>query len=200
LWFVLKLFTGGGAPRLHHTLSTQSTTLIFSSSSNSAKPEDFPIWNYDGSSCGQAPGADSEVYLKPVATYPDPFRPPGNLLVLCEACLPDKALTPIPTNTRRAAKKLFEKKLELVPWFGIEQEYTMFENDGRTPFGWPKNGFPAPQGPYYCSVGSANAFGRRVVEAHYRACLYAGINISGVNAEVMAGQWEYQVGSISFYV
>lgn len=29
---------------------------------------------------------------------------------------------------------------------------------------------------------------------HYRACLVAGINISGTNAEVMPGQWEFQVG------
>lgn len=28
----------------------------------------------------------------------------------------------------------------------------------------------------------------------FRACLYAGVKISGVNAEVMPGQWEYQVG------
>jgi len=60
--------------------------------------------------------------------------------------------------------------------------------------GWPQNGFPAPQGPYYCSVGTKHAHGRQVAEAHYRACLYAGIDISGINAEVMPGQWEYQVG------
>lgn len=29
------------------------------------KPEDLPHWNYDGSSTGQAPGTDSEVYLIP---------------------------------------------------------------------------------------------------------------------------------------
>lgn len=27
-----------------------------------------------------------------------------------------------------------------------------------------------------------------------RACLYAGIKISGINAEVMPAQWEFQVG------
>jgi len=156
--------------------------------------EELPVWNYDGSSTGQAPGKDSEVYLKPVAMYPDPFRLGDNILVLCEACLPDGNLTPIPSNTRAAAAAVMKKAAATKPWFGIEQEYTLFELDGRTPLGWPKNGFPAPQGPYYCSVGCENAYGRRVVEAHYRACLYAGVNISGVNAEVMAGQWEYQVG------
>jgi len=155
---------------------------------------ELPIWNYDGSSTGQAPGKDSEVYLKPVAFYPDPFRRGNNVLVVCEACLPDGKLTPIPTNSRREAEIVFDKVASAQPWFGIEQEYTLFEYDGVTPLGWPKNGYPGPQGPYYCSVGAENAYGRRIVESHYRACLYAGINISGVNAEVMPGQWEYQVG------
>ena len=33
-----------------------------------------------------------------------------------------------------------------------------------------------------------------MIEAHYRACLYAGVEIAGINAEVMAPQWEFQVG------
>jgi glutamine synthetase len=152
------------------------------------------VWNYDGSSTGQAPGKDSEVYLKPVAFYPDPFRKGKNIIVLCEACLPDGKLTPIPTNTRHAANAMFQSKLDEVPWFGIEQEYTLFYNDCTTPFGWPKNGYPRPQGPFYCSAGTENAYGRRISEAHYRACLYCGVKIAGTNAEVMPGQWEYQVG------
>jgi len=155
---------------------------------------DLPVWNYDGSSTGQAPGTDSEVYLKPVAIYPDPFRLGNNILVLCETCLPDADLTPIPTNTRRAAAKVLQAAASEQPWFGIEQEYTLFERNGSTPLGWPSNGYPGAQGPYYCSVGTENAFGRRIVEAHYRACVYAGIKISGINAEVMPAQWEYQVG------
>lgn len=156
--------------------------------------DQLPIWNFDGSSTGQAPGKDSEVYLKPVAFYPDPFRRGNNILVLCETCLPDGKLTPIPTNTRREAARIMEAAKEHQPWFGIEQEYTLFEKDRVTPFGWPKNGFPGPQGPFYCSIGTENAYGRRVADAHYRACLYAGIAISGINGEVMPGQWEYQVG------
>ena len=82
-----------------------------------------------------------------------------------------------------------------VPWFGIEQEYTLFEADGKTPYGWPKGGEPGPQGPYYCSIGTENAFGRSIMEAHYHACLFAGITIGGTNGEVMPGQWEYQVSA-----
>lgn len=32
------------------------------------------------------------------------------------------------------------------------------------------------------------------MDAHYRACLYAGVKVSGTNAEVMPAQWEFQVG------
>ena len=30
-----------------------------------SKVEDLPVWNFDGSSTGQAPGNDSEVFLVP---------------------------------------------------------------------------------------------------------------------------------------
>ena len=160
-----------------------------------AKPTsvaDLPEWNFDGSSTGQAPGDNSEVILHPAAFYPDPFRGGDNILVICDCYTP--AGVAIPSNTRARCEAVMKKAADLKPWFGIEQEYTLFYSDFRTPFGWPSGGFPAPQGPYYCGAGANAAFGRSVAEAHYRACLYAGINISGINAEVMGGQWEYQVG------
>jgi glutamine synthetase len=176
------------------------------------KPEDLPVWNYDGSSTGQAPGHDSEVLIKPVALFKDPFRGGDNLLALCATYTPsqeDGSMLPLTVtadlaaaagvtgnNTRDAAVEVFSDPAVAAQecWYGIEQEYTLYHQDKVTPLGFPKNGYPAPQGQYYCSAGVDNAFGRDVAEAHLRACLHAGVKVSGINAEVMPGQWEYQVG------
>jgi glutamine synthetase len=152
---------------------------------------ELPEWNYDGSSTGQAEGHNSDCYLKPIRIFPDPFRRDPHILVLCEVLNSEKK--PAATNHRFSCNKTMERAKAEIPWFGMEQEWTMLDQDGH-PYRWPKQGYPGPQGPYYCAVGHNNIYGRDVVEAHYRACLYAGIQISGTNAEVMPSQWEFQVG------
>lgn len=148
------------------------------------------IWGFDGSSTNQAPGSNSDCVLQPVYVVPDPLRGGKCVLVLCEVQLVD--FTPHPTNTRASCVAVAEKYADQEPMFGIEQEYTFFE-DGR-PLGWPEVGFPAPQGPYYCAVGGDYIVGREIVERHTQACIDAGLAIEGTNAEVMKGQWEFQIG------
>jgi glutamine synthetase len=154
---------------------------------------DLPIWGFDGSSTGQAPGENSDCVLQPVFSCADPIRGGAHRLVMCEVLLPD--MTPHVTNTRAQLRPVAERCSGQEPLFGIEQEYTFFK-DGR-PHGFPPGGFPAPQGFYYCGVGADEVYGRDVVEAHLDACLEAGLSLSGVNAEVMPGQWEFQVGPLS---
>jgi glutamine synthetase len=151
-----------------------------------------PIWGFDGSSTNQAPGKASDCVLQPVCVVADPIRGGSNTLVMCEVLLTD--MTPHPTNTRAMLREVAAKYADQEPLFGIEQEYTLFK-DGR-PLGFPVGGFPAPQGPYYCSVGAANSFGRTISEDHATACMEAGLAISGTNAEVMPGQWEFQIGPV----
>jgi len=129
-------------------------------------PKDLPTWNFDGSSTGQAPGDNSDVYLKPVAVFPDPFRGSPNIIVLSECWNADG--TPNKYNHRHECYKLMEAHSEHEPWFGLEQEYTLLDLNNR-PYGWPTNGFPAPQGPYYCGVGAGKVVQRDIVEAHYSA-------------------------------
>jgi glutamine synthetase len=152
------------------------------------------LWGFDGSSTNQAAGESSDCVLRPVEVIPSPLHPHANegILVLCEVLNVD--MTPHESNTRQACAKTAEWFEKHKSWFGLEQEYTLMKN--RQPLGFPADGYPAPQGQYYCSIGALNAFGREIAEEHLSLCLEAGLQISGINAEVMPGQWEFQVGPV----
>jgi len=168
--------------------------------------DDIPDWNYDGSSTGQAEGHDSEVIIKPRVIFANPLRKnnsmSNNIIVMCDTWKPNLVTEPHETNTRFPAFNLFQKKKDEEPWFGIEQEYFLKDKNTGLPLGVRKGDIKdgvvqyvaPPQGQYYCSNGTGNAFGRNVVEEHLQACIEAGIKISGINAEVAPGQWEYQIG------
>ena len=154
--------------------------------------EDFPEWSFDGSSTNQADGEDSDCILKPVNFVTDPIRGEGNYLVMCEVYNSDGE-TPHESNSRAQLRAVLDAGAgETNPWVGFEQEYTLFK--GRTPLGWPDQGYPGPQGPYYCGVGADEIFGREVAEAHAELCLQTELMFYGINAEVMPGQWEFQIG------
>ncbi|MEK9784361.1 MAG: glutamine synthetase beta-grasp domain-containing protein [Opitutales bacterium] len=159
---------------------------------NNVTIDSFPEWSFDGSSTNQADGGDSDCILKPVNFVKDPIRGEGNYLVMCEVFNADG--TSHKTNIRRHLVDLLESGAKNEdPWVGFEQEYTLFENNNQ-PFKWPTNGYPGPQGPYYCGAGADKVAGRDLVEEHFKACIDAGIMIYGINAEVMPAQWEFQIG------
>ena len=158
----------------------------------------LPIWNYDGSSTNQATGSDSEVLLKPVNIYRNPFNKNRNVpgyLVLCETFVHD-INTPHSTNTRNIASKVFTKESvnKYEPLFGIEREFFVYDNKLNPPkiLGW-EHGTPEAQGPYYCSVGAGKCFGKEFLEEALDLCLEINLNVTGSNIEVCPGQMEIQI-------
>jgi len=170
---------------------SKTKTLIVTKAED-CEVDNLPIWNYDGSSTGQADGSSSEVMLYPRAVFSCPFRGQNALLIVCDTY--DTSGQPTATNNRCHAKTLFDKDLDAKPWFGLEQEYFIMNPSNMKPIGFPATGWPDPQGQYYCGVGTLNNFGRKIADMHYKLCLAAGVKISGINAEVAPGQWEFQVG------
>jgi len=146
------------------------------------KDELPPNWAFDGSSTQQAEGGNSDCLLLPVQTYDGPLF--ADNLVMCQ--VQTGVHETHSSNTRAAAAKVVSDEW----WFGFEQEY-FFTNDKGEPLGW-EEGTPRPQGDYYCGVGLGNVEGREISEEHLEACLAAGIELTGTNAEVALGQWEYQ--------
>lgn len=183
--------------------------------------KDYPMWSFDGSSTLQAEsgrGKNTDCLLKPVFITKDPFRGDPHRLVFCEVLNSDK--TPHITNHRHKLEKKMNQlgltetidKNEQT-WFGWEQEYTLTHKTGNPfvegeglPLGFTKDILraeigtslnPRPQGDYYCGVGADTVVGRNIVEEHMDMCIEIGLDISGINAEVLLGQWEYQIGPVT---
>jgi len=159
----------------------RSKTKVINFSKEDFTLSDLPIWTFDGSSTKQAEGIDSDCLLKPVKMIKDPQRKNG-YLVLCEVLNPDE--TPHSTNMR--SKITDDSNL----WLGFEQEFFIYKKG--VPLGHSEVSL-RPQGEYYCGIGYENVSGRDIIEHHLDVCLSAGLNMTGINAEVALGQWEYQV-------
>ena len=122
-------------------------------------PEDLPEWSFDGSSTQQAVGNNSDCILKPVRVYPDPQRV-GSYLALCEV-LNENGISH-KSNERVQLEDYDTHRHQEGWWFGFEQEYVLMK-DGK-PLGFPKEGYPEPQGKYYCGVGTCRTTFRCVYE------------------------------------
>ena len=159
-------------------------------------PNIFPSWNFDGSSTGQSIDNNTEVILNPCNHYKHPF-PNYDFIILCDIVNPE---FPEFFEYRRQAVQLFEKYKNENYWFGLEQEYFIMDSNSLTPIGYDnliKNNPSIQQGEFYCGNNGRLNHGRLIAEKHNRACLDIGIMVSGINAEVAVGQWEYQIGPCS---
>jgi glutamine synthetase len=188
------------------------TKIVNSESIQSDNLSNYPVWSFDGSSTLQAEagrGKNTDCLLKPVFITQDPFRGGQNKLVLCEVLNPDG--TAHETNHRRALVDkvkslniLENQDINELPWFGWEQEYTLthkpnmpFGEGIGLPLGFQLDKTPRAQGDYYCGIGADTVIGREIAEEHMNMCMEVGLDISGINAEVLLGQWEYQIGPVS---
>lgn len=157
----------------------------------------IPNWNFDGSSTNQSKSKISDIILKPIRVFTNPFFEENAFLVLCETFNPDD--TPHETNHRRKLIVNYPKYENLESLFGIEQEYVLFSRNN-LPYQWKEHNEPGCGGQdkqaYYCSVGGDRCFGREISNEHLVKCLKAGIKICGTNSEVMASQWEFQIGPL----
>lgn len=181
--FVVEYIWVGG----HNELRSKIRIIYISAIQPYITLVDIPDWNYDGSSTYQADRITSEIIIKPRAIFGERNT---HIYVICDTYTPDGK--PFYKNTRYIANSIFNAKLDEEPWFGIEQEYFLIDPKTMAPIGCGDT--TKTQGQYYCSVGYENAFGRNIVEEHMNECLRNEVKLSGINAEVAPGQWEFQVG------
>jgi glutamine synthetase len=150
----------------------------------------LPDWNFDGGSTLQGNLENSDRCLRPVRAYKDPFNEDG-LLVMCEVFYHNGV--PHESNLRTTLSTLVEKNPDAGYLVGMEQEFTFLNPANLEPLGLLLS--PRAQGQYYCGVGCMNVIGRFIVEDFEKKCWEAGLELDGVNAEVMPGQWEWQTAA-----
>jgi len=171
------------------------TKVMNISRSDKLKLSVYKKWNFDGSSTGQASGEDSEVIIIPRKVFTSPFIKDNGVLVMCDTFTPNG--DPLSNNNRVYADKIFSNPIvnKQKPWFGLEQEYFIVDPESGRALGITGEKVQNEgQGKFYCSVGAGKAFGRKIVQQHLEYCVNADITISGINAEVAPGQWEFQIG------
>ena len=148
----------------------------------------IPDWNFDGGSTDQGSLEDSDRLLRCVRTYPDPFNE-GGLLAFCEVCY--YGGVPHESNSRTHLARLLKNTEGIL--VGFEQEVTFINPTTLQPLGFLLS--PEKQGQYYCGAGCMNVIGRYIMDEFEKKCLGAGIELDGINAEVMPGQWEWQTAA-----
>ena len=162
--------------------------------------EEWDCCNY--SETTKTENNDSEIIiLKPCAVFPDPFRKEPNVLLLCSTY--DYNNNPLKNNYREQSVTILKQIDHLKPLFILEQQFLIMENCpccpnkiSNKPYGFKdaNESVLINTNQHYCSIGSNNAFGRKISEQAFHSCLEAGINVLSINSHIQPSQWEIQVG------
>ena len=130
--------------------------------------------------------------LQPVRVVRDPIRGGSNILVLCEVMHANGK--PHETNHRAALRDVLDRGADRKMLGSALNKNT--HSSVTKHLGWPSNGYPAPR--------DLSLFSWRIgrirpnsLSRHTDACLDAGLLFFGTNAEVMPGQWEFQIGYVA---
>ena len=153
------------------------------------KLEQVPKWNYDGSSTGQATLEHSEVELVPLKIYKHKYDKSFPILVLCDTYNPKTN----EVSSYIKAKIVFDKYINEIPMFGLEQEFFMFDYRSNTILDC-ENGYES--GKNYCGNGKQCSKTRHYLVGVLYLCLNLDIKLTGMNYEVAPGQAEFQVCNI----
>ncbi|RNA22287.1 glutamine synthetase [Brachionus plicatilis] len=178
----------------HQVLRTKSRTLDFEPQSI----DDVPEW--DCAIAFATSYINTDFYIRPIRMFKDPFFSSNcsNKLVLCQNYKHDKTIAD--ENKRVKCKETFDKLAKYnnkaKPTFIVEQIYALYENTGfqKIDMHLDKKSAKLPKWFHYCSIGIDHVTGRNVAECHYKACLYAGINIKSVNSEKNLSEWKFEIG------
>lgn len=158
--------------------------------------DNVPIWNYDGSSTGQATVENSVVNLIPCKLYSHPLIGDRAYMVYCEMYKPNGHLAL--GNTRHLVQEpnIQSRLTNEAYWIAFEQEFFLYQPETRLPLTFTSHLGEFPRGKNYC--GNEQDYipntDRKIIYDHMKACMKCDIAYSGNNVEVSPGQYEYQIG------
>lgn len=169
------------------------TKIITNASKDRFDITNYPHWNYDGSSTGQAILENSEVNLEPYFIYPDVFRDFNiDVIVMCTPYKKENGKI-VHLSNRYEANNIFTQYADLEPFFGLEQEFFIIDPTTNKPYNYTSES--VDKNIYYCGIGAGIVSNkvRTFMNQAMLMCAKAGIIITGMNMEVSPGQGELQV-------
>lgn len=173
----------------HDGQMRSKTKVIYQKRPPKLEDLNLPFWHFNDD-VAKSGGGKNDIVLKPQSVFPDPFRGGECIMVLCDTYNSD--LTPLQSNTRHDAVKVFNVWGNQKPMYGMSQEFFLMEKNGPLGFANVCHSTPLTHNAsdFYCGSGGNNAYGRECVESAFKRCILSGINVTGMHPEGAPAQWK----------